>query len=205
MARPTIRDLAEAAGVSVSTVNRVLGGGGNVRQATMQRVRDAAETIGFYGLGSIESRVAATRPRYRFGFLLQQPTRPFYRNVAQALAIGGGRGERSRCRRPDRVPRRPRAAEHRRTDAGAGRGVRRDRRRCGGASAGDRGGRDAAAARRAGLCADLAARRNRARPLCRPGQLEGRPHGRLGDRSTSARRRASSASSSATIATAARR
>ena len=81
MARPTIRDLAEAAGVSVSTVNRVLGGGGNVRQATMQRVGDGAK-IGFYGLGSIQSRVAATRAEYRFGFLLHQPTRPWYRNLA---------------------------------------------------------------------------------------------------------------------------
>jgi len=85
MSRPTIRDLAEAAGVSISTVNRVLGGGPNVRSATMQRVRDAAEAIGFYGLGSIQSRVAASRRRYRFGFLLHQPTRVFYKNVAEAL------------------------------------------------------------------------------------------------------------------------
>jgi LacI family transcriptional regulator len=91
MARPTIRDLAKAAGVSVSTVNRVLGGGANVRHATVQRVRDAAETIGFYGLGSIESRVAATRPRYRFGFLLQQPTRRFYRDLGKALASAAER------------------------------------------------------------------------------------------------------------------
>jgi LacI family transcriptional regulator len=91
MARPTIRDLAEAAGFSVATVNRVLGGGGKVRHATVQRVRDAAERIGFYGLGSIESRVAASRPRYRFGFLLQQPTRPFYREVGNALAAAASR------------------------------------------------------------------------------------------------------------------
>jgi LacI family transcriptional regulator len=46
MGRPTIYDLAQAAGVSVSTINRVIGGGA-VRHATMRRVRDAAETIGF--------------------------------------------------------------------------------------------------------------------------------------------------------------
>ncbi|WP_158818256.1 LacI family DNA-binding transcriptional regulator [Methylocapsa sp. S129] len=85
MARPTINDLAKAAGVSVSTVNRIVGGVGSVRQATMRRVRDAAAEIGFYGLGSIENRLGAARPKYRFGVLLQQPTRTFYQNLAQAL------------------------------------------------------------------------------------------------------------------------
>lgn len=85
MPRPTIRDLAEAAGVSVSTVNRVLAGAENVREATMREVRDTAERIGFYGLGSIQSSVAARRARHRFGFLLLQPTRSFYRNLAAAF------------------------------------------------------------------------------------------------------------------------
>ena len=61
MVRPTIRDLAEAAGVSIATVNRVIGGSGRVKQPTMQRIMDAAEAIGFYGLGAIGSRVAAAR------------------------------------------------------------------------------------------------------------------------------------------------
>lgn len=85
MGRPTIRDLARAAGVSISTANRVIGGGEGVRQATMRRVRDAAETIGFYGLGVIDSRLTATSPKFRFGFLLQQPNRAFYKNMAEAL------------------------------------------------------------------------------------------------------------------------
>lgn len=85
MRRPTIPDLAEAAGVSVATVNRVLSGAANVRLATRERVRQAAEAIGFYGVGSIQARVAAARPRLRFGVLLLQPHRPFYQNVARAL------------------------------------------------------------------------------------------------------------------------
>jgi LacI family transcriptional regulator len=85
MGRPTIRDLAVAAGVSISTANRVISGGAGVRQATMRRVRDAAETIGFYGLGLIDSRLAAASPKFRFGFLLQQPNRLFYKNMGQAL------------------------------------------------------------------------------------------------------------------------
>lgn len=85
MRRPTIPDLAEAAGVSVATVNRVLSGAANVRLATRERVQQAAEEIGFYGLGSIQARVSAARPKLRFGVLLLQPHRPFYRNVARAL------------------------------------------------------------------------------------------------------------------------
>src|SRR6266508_544294 len=86
MPRPTIRDLAEAAGVSVSTVNRILAGDSNVRQVTMTRVRDAAVSIGFYGLGSIHGRVEAARPKYRIGFLLLQPHRVWYKMLAEALA-----------------------------------------------------------------------------------------------------------------------
>lgn len=93
MPRPTIRDLSEAAGVSISTVNRVLAGSENVRGATMQQVRDAAERIGFYGLGTIQSSVSARRAKHRFGFLLLQPTRTFYRNIATALETAAGRLE----------------------------------------------------------------------------------------------------------------
>ena len=59
MSRPTIRDLAEASGVSVATVNRVLANTGSVSAAKRDKVRMAAEAIGFYGLGAIEARVAA--------------------------------------------------------------------------------------------------------------------------------------------------
>jgi LacI family transcriptional regulator len=85
MRRPKIPDLAEAAGVSVATVNRVLSGASNVRLATRERVQQAAERIGFYGLGSIQARVAAARPHLRLGVLLLQRHRPFYQNVANAL------------------------------------------------------------------------------------------------------------------------
>jgi LacI family transcriptional regulator len=91
MTRPTIRDLAQAAGVSVSTVNRVLAGAGNVRASTMREVKEAAERIGFYGLGVIASHAAARRPKHRFGFLLHQPTRVFYRMLAEALAAAAKR------------------------------------------------------------------------------------------------------------------
>jgi LacI family transcriptional regulator len=89
--RPTIPDLAVAAGVSVSTVNRILGGGGAVRAETIQRVRDAANEIGFYGIGTIDARKKEAMPHYRLGFLLQQSTRELYQLFAQRIREAAAR------------------------------------------------------------------------------------------------------------------
>lgn len=85
MTRPTISDLAQAAGVSVSTVNRVLAGGSSVRDGTVQQIREAAERIGYYGLGAIRSHIALRKPKLSFGFLLHQPNRTFYKMLGAAL------------------------------------------------------------------------------------------------------------------------
>ena len=85
MNRPTIVDLAKAAGVSVSTVDRVLNARNPVRRATAKRVLEAAEQIGFYASNVIKQRLGADRPTLTFGFLLQQRSRPFYRELAKAL------------------------------------------------------------------------------------------------------------------------
>jgi LacI family transcriptional regulator len=90
MNRPTIVDLAQAAGVSVSTINRILGGSGSVRTATIQRVRDAAGEIGFYGLNVIDARRKQSMPRYRFGFLLQQSSRELYQLFARKIRDAAG-------------------------------------------------------------------------------------------------------------------
>lgn len=84
--RPTIRDLADAAGVSVSTVNRVINQPDSVRQPTRDRVLYAAEDIGFYGLGSIESSVLKARETHTVGVLLQQGDRAFYSGLGRALS-----------------------------------------------------------------------------------------------------------------------
>ena len=85
MARPTIKDLAAAADLSVSTVNRVIGGHSNVREVTIEQVRRAAEKIGFYGLNAIEDRLKNRLSRYRFGFLLQDSSGDFYTGVGDEL------------------------------------------------------------------------------------------------------------------------
>ena len=83
--RLTISDLAKAAGVSVSTVNRVLRSPGNVRKHTREHVLATAEEIGFYGMGTLSRSVKSRRDTHRLGVLLHQGGRAFYRNVGSAL------------------------------------------------------------------------------------------------------------------------
>lgn len=86
MNRPTIKDLAHEANVSVATVNRILAGSVSVRGTTVQRVQTAAERIGFYGLGVIEDRYRKSVPNYRLGFLLQQSGRDLYQLLGKHIA-----------------------------------------------------------------------------------------------------------------------
>jgi LacI family transcriptional regulator len=86
MARPTIADLARAAGVGVSTVDRVLNGRDPVRRPTAERVLAAAEQIGFHATGVIRQRLGADKPERTLGFILQQRSMPFYARLGDALA-----------------------------------------------------------------------------------------------------------------------
>ena len=90
MKRPTIPDLARAAGVSVSTVNRVINRNGSVRQSTRELVYRVAEDIGFYGIGSIGHAVRQGQQTHRIGVLLQRRDRAFYRNLGDALQQAAG-------------------------------------------------------------------------------------------------------------------
>ena len=66
--RPTTKDLAKAAGVSLATVDRVLNGRAGVRKKTVEAVNEAIERLGFE-----RNQVAATLARqraYRFAFAL---------------------------------------------------------------------------------------------------------------------------------------
>lgn len=83
--RATIQDLAKAAGVSVSTIDRIMNGRSQVRGATARRVLDAAEELEFYALPTLRERLQTEKPSIKLGFLLQQSHRTFYRSIAEAL------------------------------------------------------------------------------------------------------------------------
>jgi LacI family transcriptional regulator len=82
--RQTIADLAEAAGVSVATVDRVLNQRHPVREGTAERVLQAAESIGFHATELIKRRLQEDVPTRVFGYLLQRPD-AFYRQLGADL------------------------------------------------------------------------------------------------------------------------
>lgn len=84
--RPTMVDLARAAGVSPSTVDRVLNGRLPVRRDKAERVLAAAEAIGFRATGALRRIVGQERPVRTFGFLLQRESSSFYRLLGDELA-----------------------------------------------------------------------------------------------------------------------
>lgn len=85
MKRPTVADLAHHAGVSIATVNRLLHGSATVKPSTVERIIEAANEIGFYGLQTLKSRKKDHLPSVRFGFLMQQKHRPIYQLWAQGV------------------------------------------------------------------------------------------------------------------------
>lgn len=77
--------MALEAGVSVSTVNRVLAGDSGVRDYTVQQVKETAERIGYYGVRAIQAKIISRKPKLKFGFLLLQPQRNLYKMLGAAL------------------------------------------------------------------------------------------------------------------------
>lgn len=81
--RPTTKDLAKAAGVSLATVDRVLNGRSGVRKKTVSAVNDAIKRIGFE-----RNQLAATLARkrgYRFGFVLPKQGDEFLSEILDRI------------------------------------------------------------------------------------------------------------------------
>jgi LacI family transcriptional regulator len=85
--RPTILDLAQAAGVSVATVDRVLNGRLPVREETARRVSDAATAIGYHASSLITRRLEQSLPHNRLGFVLQRHNQAFYQGFAREIGM----------------------------------------------------------------------------------------------------------------------
>jgi LacI family transcriptional regulator len=67
MARPTVRDIAREAGVSLATVDRVLNARPRVRENSVRRVQDAVEKLGY--VRDVSAANLAKRKEYRFAFI----------------------------------------------------------------------------------------------------------------------------------------
>lgn len=85
VARPTLSDLAKAAGVSIATVDRVVNGRLPVRADTAKRVYEAAKEIGFHAAPLIGARIQERLPERTVGFLLQRPEDAFYDEFSRRL------------------------------------------------------------------------------------------------------------------------
>lgn len=96
--RPTIRDVANEAGVSVATVNRVLAGSRNVREETGRAVAEAAARIGYHAVNLINQRLMPTTPEVRMAVVLQKERHEFYRNFARCLEEAAKACPEARCK-----------------------------------------------------------------------------------------------------------
>jgi transcriptional regulator with XRE-family HTH domain len=83
--RPTISDLAERAGVSVATVDRVLNRRHSVREMTVRRVLNAAEELGYHATGLLQQRLQEQVPEVTLAFLLQKRADHFYQTLGADL------------------------------------------------------------------------------------------------------------------------
>lgn len=68
--RPTLKDVAAEAGVSLATVNRVIAADPKVRKDTAIRVTEAARAIGYHGYNLLIHQVKQSLPLVRLGFVL---------------------------------------------------------------------------------------------------------------------------------------
>ncbi len=89
--RATVADVAEAAGVSVATVDRVINGRLRVRAKTAARVQEAALAIGFHAATLISKRAEPARATMIFGFLLQRHSVQFYKALGAAMTLATNR------------------------------------------------------------------------------------------------------------------
>ena len=129
--RPTMREVAAVAGVSLSTVSRVVNGGDGVRDDLAERVRDAVELLGYRHNLTASTLRRADRQSSSIGLIFEDVSNPFFgavhrgvedvarergiltagrqlRRGARPRARARGGVQRARRRRADRRQRRAR-------------------------------------------------------------------------------------------------
>ena len=83
MARPTVRDIAREAGVSLATVDRVLNSRPRVRENSVRLVQDAVEKLGY--VRDVSAANLAKRKEYRFAFIIPDSKSKFVETILAAL------------------------------------------------------------------------------------------------------------------------
>lgn len=87
MFRPTTKDLAQAAGVSRATVDRVLNGREGVQKKTIDRVNQAIVELGF--VRNLQAANLAKSQSYRFVFALPKSGDQFLEQIKQRIVEAG--------------------------------------------------------------------------------------------------------------------
>jgi LacI family transcriptional regulator len=82
--KPTIRDVAALAGVSIKTVSRVINAENGVSAATSSRVVDAVEQLGFQP-NHLARSLRQGRTSATLGLIIEDAGNPFYSAIVQAV------------------------------------------------------------------------------------------------------------------------
>jgi LacI family transcriptional regulator len=83
--RPTMRDVAHVAGVSLATVSRVVNGSGRVRGDLSARVRDAVELLGYRQDLTARTLRRADRASATLGVIIEDIGNPFFSAVQRGV------------------------------------------------------------------------------------------------------------------------
>jgi LacI family transcriptional regulator len=83
--RVTVRQIAEKAGLSVATVDRVINGRTTVRRASALRVQSAAQALGYQFSVPMRVRLDTPDQPTKCAFLLQRKSSYFYQHIVEEL------------------------------------------------------------------------------------------------------------------------
>jgi LacI family transcriptional regulator len=118
--RPTMREVAAVAGVSLSTVSRVVNGGEGVNEQLAERVRSAVELLGYRHNLTASTLRRADRQSASIGLIVEDVSNPFFGAVHRGVEdVARGRKVLTLVGSSDEQPEREREL----ADAFAARGV----------------------------------------------------------------------------------
>lgn len=88
MVKPTVHDIAREAGVSLSTVDRVLNGRKDVRPKNAERVKAAVKKLGY--VRDTNAANLAKQRRYKFLFVLPEGSNHFVETIVSSVEEASG-------------------------------------------------------------------------------------------------------------------